>query len=59
MKTTFRALTGLSALAIASPAYAHHGDSASHWLTNPAHILPVIAAATLIGAVLYIRRQRG
>lgn len=59
MKTALRALTGLSALAIASPAYAHHGDEAGHWVTNPAHILPVIAAAAIIAAVLFSRRKRG
>lgn len=59
MKTTSRALIGLSALAIASPAYAHHGEETAHWLTNPAHILPVIAAATIIAAVLFSRRKRG
>ena len=61
-----RVLTGLTVLAIASPAYAHHeaSNAASvqtlmHWLANPVHALPIIAALALTGFVMYSRKQRG
>lgn len=66
MKNALRALSGLSAVAISAPAFAHHQgehadavQSAAHWLTDPVHMLPVLAIVALAGYIVYSRRQRG
>ncbi|MEP3655014.1 MAG: hypothetical protein ABJO36_08960 [Litorimonas sp.] len=59
-------LTGLAALAVASPAAAHtgaHGKGVfteiAHWLASPVHSAgTLIAAAILVAGLVYLRRRK-
>jgi len=59
MKKTLPTLAGLSTLALASPAFAHHGDTTSllsqiaHWLSSPVHGLLSVAAIAAFGIAAY------
>ncbi|MEP1230674.1 MAG: hypothetical protein ABJG88_08355 [Litorimonas sp.] len=59
MKKTLTSLSALSILAVASPAFAHHGDNTSllsniaHWLSSPVHGLLTVAAIGVFGLVAY------
>ena len=59
-------LTGLAALALATPAAAHtgaHGKSVfteiMHWLASPVHSAGTfITAAVLVAGIIYVRRRK-
>ncbi len=59
-------LTGLAALALATPAAAHtgaHGQSVfteiAHWLSSPVHSAgTLLAAAVVVAGIIYLRRRK-
>jgi len=59
MKKTLTTLSALGTLAIATPAFAHHGGdvgivaSIGHWLSSPMHGLLSLAAIGVFGLVAY------
>jgi len=59
MKKTFTALSAMSMLAIATPAFAHVGDhsgifaSLGHWLSSPSHGLFTVIGLSVLGFAAY------